>query len=75
MGNLDIFKAIEDPRLFGSMFKDQSTWQNWKIALKAVFGLPMDREELDIYKKYTDRKKAPMGRFKEVFAIVRRLPP
>jgi len=59
MSEIDIIKAIEDNKLFGSLFKDQSTWANWKVALKAYFGLPMDKKELSVYQKFTGRKKAP----------------
>ena len=69
---MNIIEAIEDPKLFGSLFKDQGTWSNWMVALKAVFGLPMDRKELAVYRKFTGRKKAPKGQFKENFFIVGR---
>ena len=69
---MNIIEAIEDDKLFGSLFKDQDTWSNWKVALKAVFGLPMDKKELAIYRKYTGRKKVPKSQFKENFFIVGR---
>jgi len=51
----NIIQAIEDAKIFGSLFKDQSTWINWKAALKAIFALPMTKEELKIYRKHTGR--------------------
>jgi len=69
---MNIIEAIEDARLFGSLFKDQNTWANWKVALKAVFGLPMDKKERDVYRNHTERAKAPKGQFKENFFIVGR---
>lgn len=69
---MNIVEAIEDDKLFGSLFKDQGTWSNWKVALKAVWGLPMDKKERAIYRKYTDRTKAPKSQFKENFFIVGR---
>lgn len=69
---MNIIEAIEDQKLFGSLFKDQDTWVNWKIALKAVFGLPMNKKDLSVYRKYTDRSKPPKNQFKENFFIVGR---
>jgi len=67
-----IIEAIEDQNLFGPLFRDQSTWFNWKVFLKALFGLEMDRNELEIYRKYTGRSKPPGERTQEAFAIVGR---
>lgn len=69
---MNIIEAFEDPKTFGSLFKDQSTWANWKICLKAIFGLPMDRQELSRYRKFTDRKKRVIKTFQEVFLIIGR---
>jgi len=72
MDKLTIIKAFEDPKIFGSLIKDQETWLNWKVCLKAIFGLPMDREELRRYRKFTDRKKPSRVPFKEIFLIIGR---
>ena len=72
MKNFNIIRAIEDPELFGSLFKDQTTWANWKIALKAIFALPMNKKELEVYTELTGRSKPPEKQFSEVFAIVGR---
>lgn len=68
---MNIITAIEDPRLFGSLFKDQATWRTWKVCLRAIFGLSMQKKELEIFRKYTERKKA-QGPFKEVFLMIGR---
>jgi hypothetical protein len=69
---VNIIEAVNDQKLFGSLFKDQGTWSNWKVALKAVFGLPMDKKEKQIYRKFTGRKRIPRQQFKENFFIVGR---
>jgi len=69
---MNIIEAIEDPKLFGSLIKDQSTWSNWKVNLKAIFGLSIEKKELSLYRKYTGRRRAPKARFKEIFTIVGR---
>lgn len=68
---MNIITAIEDPRLFGSLFKDQATWRTWKVCLKAIFGLHLAGQELKVYRKYTERKKA-QGPFNEVFLMIGR---
>jgi hypothetical protein len=72
MEGLTIDKAFEDPKIFGSLIKDQSTWTSWKVVLKAIFGLPMDPVELKTYKKHTGRKRVPENPFSEVFLIIGR---
>jgi len=72
MDNFNIIQAFEDVKIFGSIIKDQSTWINWKIALKAIFALPMDRKELKAYRKFTGRKRQPKNPFKETFLIIGR---
>ena len=69
---IDIIGAIEDQNLFGSLFKDQNTWENWRIVLKAIFALPMDPKELKAYRKFTGRKRQPKNPFKETFLIIGR---
>ena len=69
---MDIIKEFEDRKTFGKLIKDQKTWFNWKICLKAIFALPMTAKELKIYRKRTGRKRAPSKPFKEAFLIIGR---
>lgn len=72
MGNITIIEAIEDQNLFGSLFKDQSTWINWKYFLAVLFGLELDSKGVTLYKECTGRQMASQGRFSEAYAIVGR---
>ena len=72
MGEISIIQAFEDPKIFGSLIRDQKTWVNWKVVLKSIFALPMNKKELLPFRQYTGRHKAPHKQFKEVFAIVGR---
>jgi len=69
---MNIIQAIKDPKIFGSLFKDLRTWTAWIVCLKAIFAIPMNKDELKIYKKYTGRKKPPRIPFKEAFLIIGR---
>lgn len=71
-GSISIIDAIEDPRLLGSLFKDQATWESWKVFLAALFGLPLQKKGLTLYRKCTGRKRPPGKRFNEAYAIVGR---
>lgn len=72
MSNLTIIQAFEDSKIFASAIKDQKTWTNWKVCLKAIFALSMTRSELKTYKSFTGREKTPKIPFKEAFLIIGR---
>jgi hypothetical protein len=69
---MTIIEAIESGRVFGSLFKNRGTFSNWLICLKAIFGLPLSAEELEVYQKFTGRELRPVEPFKEVFLIIGR---
>src|SRR2546422_5164247 len=56
---------------FGSTFAGPS-WLAWRVYLKALFGLPMDHWELDLYTWHTGRSTAPSVRARESLALVGR---
>lgn len=72
LNSLTIIEAIEDPLLFGQFIKDQATFTNWKIVLKAFFGLPLSPDEMPIFTALTDRSQAPETRCDELWLIVGR---
>ena len=69
---LTIIEVIEDPKLFGPLFKDQRTWGHWKIFLKGLFGLEMSEEERQFFSEHTGRTTAPTKQFGEAFCIAGR---
>ena len=69
---MDIIQAVTDKNLLGGLFRDLSTWQAWLVALKAIFGLPMNDEELILYRRCTGRVNPPRKPFKEIYLIVGR---
>ena len=62
---------IEVMDSFGPAFAGPS-WLAWRVYLKALFGLPMDHWELDLYTKHTGRSSAPSARARESLALVGR---
>lgn len=69
---MNIIQAIEDPNLFGSLFKDPKTWATWRVFLRGLFALPMTPEELGVFTRYTGRTKAPDRSALEAFCIAGR---
>jgi hypothetical protein len=65
----NIIRAIE--KVFAPCFDDLSTWFNWTVILKAIFGLPMNRKERRAFEKIACRK-APEHEVKEVYVIAGR---
>ena len=74
MAEITIIQAIRDKHMFGRLanLKNIKTWANWIVCLKAIFGLEMDPQEVEIYRRFTGRTNPPRSPFKEVFLIIGR---
>lgn len=69
---MNIIDAIEKKSVFGSLFKDRSTWLSWLSFLRFLFALPVtDRRERNLIKSCTgfDRFRQPGKPFRECFLI------
>ena len=69
---MTIIDAIRDPALFGPFFRDLASWRPWIAALKAIFGLPMDDEEVALFVKHTGREAPPIGQSREAWLPIGR---
>ena len=67
---LDIIHTITDPNLLGNYFAGPS-WANWRIMLKATFGLRMDQSEHIRFRELAGRDP-PLGRVREAFFAIGR---
>ena len=56
---MTIIDALRDPHLFGRAFRDLRTWAAWIVVLKALFGLPMEAAEVEVYRRLTGRENPP----------------
>ncbi|MDA2928473.1 hypothetical protein MYX84_00770 [Acidobacteria bacterium AH-259-O06] len=56
--SLTIIDAMNDPALFKSWFKGKS-WGNWRVFLKALFGLKLGKTDLETLQRFTGREKPP----------------
>jgi hypothetical protein len=66
---IDILKAIDDPEIFGSWFRDRATWRAWRAFLAALFARPLDADQLALFQEFTGRKTAPTASFNESYLI------
>jgi len=73
---LTIVDALGDPKLFGGLpaFRDLSTWSSWLVFLRAAYGLPLDVNQLEVFRSHTGRTTydPPDGGFPDVVSIVGR---
>jgi hypothetical protein len=55
---VNIIEAMEDEKLFARHFAGQ-TWDAWRVFLAALFALPMNADQLALFRQCTDRHEAP----------------
>jgi hypothetical protein len=65
----NILRALDDPRLFGGVLRDKTTWFAWRCFLAALFGLGMTDAEADLYRACTGRTELPTAAFVEAWLV------
>jgi hypothetical protein len=65
---VNILHALRDPNVFAPYFKGRS-WSAWHVFLAALFGLPLIRDQLAAFKRFTGRDTAPIGQLKEAWLV------
>jgi hypothetical protein len=68
---VNIVEASLDPNLFGEQFADDS-FNNWRILLKAFYGLPFDEQDFAVYQQLTGRTVLPEQAMRELWLVVGR---
>jgi hypothetical protein len=56
---------------FSQLFDDAS-WNNWKVYLRALFGLPMTDDQAEVFRQFTGRTTVPTQPFKESALVIGR---
>jgi len=67
-----ILAALDDPHLLGAGFRDAGSWARWRVALAALFALPMSAESAQVFTEYTGRSVPPTTPAREAWFIVGR---
>lgn len=47
-------------------------WSTWRALLAALFGLPLDAEQLALFQKFTGRSTSPTQQAKEAWLVIGR---
>jgi Terminase large subunit, T4likevirus-type, N-terminal len=64
---MNILRALDDPAVFGSQFRDPATWAAWRVFLSALFGLPIAHGPMETYKLCTGRQAPSPGGHREAW--------
>ncbi len=64
---MNIIGAIDDRNLLGASIKDPASFAPWRALLASVFGLPLDSDQLALYRSCTGRTSPPSAPFKSTF--------
>lgn len=69
---MNVVEALQDPALLGALpaFQDLATWRPWLAFLRAVYGLPMDEADLELFRRHTGRQDPRPGGYPEAVVIV-----
>ena len=57
---LSILETVREPALFSRWFKDPTTWAAWCVFLAALFGLPLEPAQSEVFRQCTGRT-APLA--------------
>ena len=55
---MNYLEALDHPELFGRWFAGES-WGPWRVVERAIFGLPLEDEDLPLFRELTGREEAP----------------
>jgi hypothetical protein len=66
---INILDTLRDPHVFGPLFKDHGSYASWHAFLAALFGLPLDDAQLEVFKSCTGRDAPLTAPSKEAWLI------
>ena len=69
---VNIEGALRDPNLLGSALGDVETWLTWIVVLLASFGLPLNDEQLKIFREVAGDRSPPTQRVRELWVSASR---
>jgi hypothetical protein len=65
---MNILQAIDDPKVFGQHFRADS-WAAWRAFLATLFALPLNAEQLKLYRECTGRTEPPLAQLHEAWLV------
>src|SRR5215207_6564022 len=69
---ISILDAMADQNLFGVHFRDARTWAAWRVFLTALFGLPLDKRQRQLFSECTGRTTPSATGHREAWLVVGR---
>jgi hypothetical protein len=69
---VNLLDAMDDPLLFKGWYKKPSQWKAWRAFIATLFALPMDADQVAIYRECTQRTNPPTTPIKESWLAVGR---
>jgi hypothetical protein len=69
---MNIIEAVTDQNLLGASIKDPASFAPWKALLASAFGLPLDNDQLALYRTCTGRASPPSAQFRSIFLCIGR---
>jgi hypothetical protein len=69
---LSIIDVLDDDQLLGAALQHSETFGAWRVFLRALFGLPINPDDMPLFTACTGRTIAPTKRASEGYAIVSR---
>lgn len=67
-----IIEAADDPAIWKDQFSERATWANWFVFAKALFAIPLDESERQLFTECTGRSDPSTVPAKEGWLIVGR---
>ena len=72
LSSITIDDALFDPNLLGAALGNPDTWRTWRTALKAAWGIELNREEARAFAAIAGSRQPPEKRVRELWAIIGR---
>lgn len=69
---MNILEACQHPEIFGPWFRKPETYERWFAFLAALFALPMDEQQAELYRRHTGRTELPTEAAQEAWLITGR---
>lgn len=65
---MTLLDAMRDRHLFGPWLGGES-WRAWRVAIAAVFGEPIDAEDVETFRRAAGRDTPPTAPFREAYFV------
>ncbi|WP_300271027.1 hypothetical protein [Halomonas sp.] len=68
---MNVLDFMATPDFMGTTFHGES-WEPWRAVLSGAFGLPMEDDRLELFKRLSGGREAPSSRVRELWVVAGR---